>query len=240
MEKEQQLAFIFCYKDDSLESSPTINDHEQHLWEVFTRLCENNLMVNLDKCVLAKPTVTFLCHMVDSKRIRLLPENVATIQQFPPPTSKLDVQRLLGMCHFYHQFLSCLAHIVRPLTDYLATTKREFTVTEDMLQSVLAIKNILFNACMLVHPIRNTMLPITTDASDIAIGEILHQHHHGHLQPLTFFSRKLNDAELNYSAFDRELLTVAPAIKHFQHSIEGRQVIVYTDQAPLLINLPES
>ena len=78
------IPFIFCYIDDILVSIPTIEDHEPHLREVFTRICENNLMVNLDKCVHANPTMTFLSHTVDSKGIPLLPEKVAPfIQQFP-------------------------------------------------------------------------------------------------------------------------------------------------------------
>ena len=128
------------------------------------------------------------------------------------------------MCNLYRLFLPCLPHIVRPLIESLAKTKREFTVTKDMLQSVSAMKNLLSNACMLIHPIRSTKLLITIDASNMAQGGVLHQHHHGSLQPLAFFSRKLNDAEINYSTINRELLAVAAAVKHFQHSIKNGKI----------------
>ena len=36
------------------------------------------------------------------------------------------------------------------------------------------ILNLLANITLLVHPIRNTVLSITTDASDCAIGGVLH------------------------------------------------------------------
>ena len=68
-----------------------ITSSDYHLREIFTRLQENNLTVNMDKCVLAQPTVTFLSHTVDSEGIRPLPEKVTAIRRFPPPSSKLDV-----------------------------------------------------------------------------------------------------------------------------------------------------
>ena len=52
-------------------------------------------------------------------------------------------------------------------------------------------------------------------------------------QPLSFFSKKLNPAETRYSAFDRELLAVYAAIKHFRHNLEGRNFFVNTDHKPL-------
>ena len=48
--------------------------------------------------------MTFLGHMVDSEGIRPLPEKVNAIKQFPLPSFKLDVQRLLWMVNFYRRF----------------------------------------------------------------------------------------------------------------------------------------
>ena len=64
--------------------SRSLEEHEQHLREVFTRLRENCLTVNIKKCVLAKSTVTFLGHTVDSEGIRPLPEKVDAIKQTSP------------------------------------------------------------------------------------------------------------------------------------------------------------
>ena len=72
--------------------------------------------------------MTFLGHTVDSEGIRPLPEKVDAIKMFPLPSSKLDVQRLLGMVNFYRRFLPRLAHI-RPLMDSLSKAKKDFTIT---------------------------------------------------------------------------------------------------------------
>ena len=51
------------------------------------------------------------------------------------------------------------------------------------------------------------------------------------------FSRQLKQAEQHYSTFCRELLAIYLAMKHFQHSLEGRQFVIYTDHRPLTFAL---
>ena len=47
------------------------------------------------------------------------------------------------------------------------------------------------------------------------------------------FSKKLKQAETRYSTFDRELLAVVLAVKHFRHMVEARNLIIFTDHKPL-------
>jgi cleavage and polyadenylation specificity factor subunit 1 len=48
-------------------------------------------------------------------------------------------------------------------------------------------------------------------------------------QPLAFFSKKFNPAEQKYSAYDRELLAVYEAVKHFRLMLEARNFMIFTD-----------
>jgi cleavage and polyadenylation specificity factor subunit 1 len=48
-----------------------------------------------------------------------------------------------------------------------------------------------------------------------------------------FFSRKLNTAQQKYSAYDRELLAVYEAVKHFRHMLEARHFTIFTNHKPL-------
>ena len=47
----------------------------------------------------------------------------------------------------------------------------------------------------------------------------------------------LSPAETNYSTFDREVLAMYLAIKHFRHFIEGREFHVWTDHKPLTFSI---
>jgi hypothetical protein len=56
-------------------------------------------------------------------------------------------------------------------------------------------------------------------------------------QALGFFSQKLSPAQVNYSAFDRELLACVEAIRHFRFMLEGRAFTLFTDHKPLTFAL---
>ena len=58
-----------------------------------------------------------------------------------------------------------------------------------------------------------------------------------HWHPIAFFSKKLTPAETRYSTFDRELLAIYLAVKHFQHFVEGRDFFILTDHKPLTFAL---
>jgi hypothetical protein len=91
----------------------------------------------------------------------------------------------------------------------------------------------LASATLSVHPHYNAPASITFDASDLAVGAVLEQFIDHEWRPIGFFSRKLQPAETRYSTFDRELLGVYLAIRHFRWFIEGRVFHVYTDHKPL-------
>ncbi len=59
-------------------------------------------------------------------------------------------------------------------------------------------------------------------------------------EPLGFFSRKLEPAQVKYSAFDHELLACYLGIHHFRYMLEGRQFTIFTDHKPLTFALKRS
>ncbi|GFX72879.1 transposon Tf2-9 polyprotein [Trichonephila clavipes] len=91
----------------------------------------------------------------------------------------------------------------------------------------------LADAALLAHPSPSAPLALHVDASDYAIGGALHQVVDSELQPLAFFSRKLTSSEKSYSAYDRELLAIYSAIRHFRYMLEARDFTVFTDHKPL-------
>ncbi|GFU15049.1 retrovirus-related Pol polyprotein from transposon opus [Trichonephila clavipes] len=94
-------------------------------------------------------------------------------------------------------------------------------------------KQALADAALLAHPSPSAPLALHVDASDYAIGGALHQVVDSELQPLAFFSRKLTSSEKSYSAYDRELLAIYSAIRHFRYMQEARDFTVFTDHKPL-------
>ena len=93
---------------------------------------------------------------------------------------------------------------------------------------------------MLAHPQQNALISLTTDASDVAIGAVLQQRINDMWVPLAFISKKLRSPETKYSAFDRELLALYLATRHFRYFLEGRSFVAFTDHKPLTFAIGKS
>ncbi|KAM2917122.1 hypothetical protein FF1_045962 [Malus domestica] len=71
------------------------------------------------------------------------------------------------------------------------------------------------------------------DASDYALGVVLGQRKDKQPHVIYYASRTLNDAQLNYSTTEKELLAVVFALDKFRSYLIGTKVIVYTDHSTL-------
>lgn len=229
------LEFAFVYLDDILIASRNKTEHFNNLRELFKRLSKHGLIINPKKCHFGATTIDFLGHRVDSTGIVPLPQKVEAISNFPAPTSVKSLQEFVGMVNFYHRFIPNAAALMQPLFQALAKKpdKRDFTWTEEMDQAFTTTKSALASATMLTHPLPNAPISLTSDASDVAVGAVIQQWVRKAWRPLAFFSRQLRPAETRYSAFDRELLAIYLAIRHFRFYLEGRDFTAFTDHKPL-------
>ena len=106
-----------------------------------------------------------------------------------------------------------------------------------MVKGFVGTREALANATLLHHPVQGALTALTTDASDTALGAVLEQKSGSVWKPLAFFSRQLRRPERICAAFDRELLGIHLAIKHFRYFLEGRKFTVFTDHRPILAAL---
>lgn len=235
------LDFVYAYLDDILVASTDEDAHEGHLRRLFHRLAEYGLIVNPSKCELGVPELEFLGHRVNASGLSPLNERTRALQTFPQPTTKRSLQEFLGLINFYHRFIPNCATILHPLYTLLKSREEKIkNWTDDCTRSFESGKRALLEATQLAFPDAAAPTSLTVDASGLAVGAVLEQFLDDKWTPVAFFSRKLRDAETRYSAFDRELLAVYLAIRHFRHFVEGRQFQVFTDHKPLTYALSSS
>lgn len=106
-------------------------------------------------------------------------------------------------------------------------------LTMSALKAFKDTKESLANAALLAHLDCRAKLALVTDASDTAMGATLQQLHEDVWQKSAIFSRKLNPCQMKHSPYDRELLVIYEAIKHFRHMPEARHFTIYTDHKPI-------
>lgn len=232
------MEFVFPYIDDLLIASEDEDQHLQHLAQVFDVLKQNGLIINVDKTQFGSSPVKFLGHLVSQNGIHPLPEKVSVISNFPEPIEARELRRFLAMCNFYHRFLTNAAADQIPLLNLIDGNRKNDTRkvkwNEKAREAFEKLKNNLASVSLLAHPDSTKSLALFVDASDVAIGGVLQQKHGDHWEPLSFFSRKLDVAQSKYSAYDRELLAVFSAVKHFRFMLEGREFVIFTDHKPLI------
>ncbi len=149
-----------------------------------------------------------------------------------------ELQGFLGVINFYRRFIPAAAHILKPLTDQLKGGPKpaaSILWTEAMQAAFAAAKATLAGCVKLIHPLPGAEISLLVDALADHIGAALQQRLHpaAPWRPLGFFSRKLDAAQVKYSAFDQELLACLSDFRHFRHMLEGRKFSVYTDHKPL-------
>ena len=181
--------------------------------------------------------VELLGHIVGADGIRPSPDKVEKVRTYPEPKTINQLRRYLGLLNFYRRFIPKAADRLLPLTNLLAGHKKKknapIDLPPDASDAFVVSREILSEASLLTYFHADAPLSLMTDASDAALGAALHQTVEGKTIPLGFFAQKLSPTEQRYNTFGRELLAIYRAIRHFSHSLEGREFAVFTDHKPL-------
>ena len=88
------------YIDDVIIYSDTWEEHLEILRKFFKRLSEAKLTINLVKSEFGCGHVTYLGHIVGQGQVKPVNAKVEAIADFPQPTTKKHVMRLLGMAGY--------------------------------------------------------------------------------------------------------------------------------------------
>ena len=98
----------------------------------------------------------------------------------------------------------------------------------------MTLRDVLCKEPVLVYRDFTKPFIITTDASNIAIGGALSQGKIGSNKPISYASRTLSKAEVNYSTIEKELLAIIYCVSHFRPYVYWREFTLVTDRKPLV------
>jgi hypothetical protein len=187
----------------------------------------------MSKCAFNQSELRFLGHVVGRTGIRVDPDKVRALAEFPQPRSLTELRAFLGLANYFRKFLPHFSSRVAPLTDILRGEKAKAWKgdpwTPAHQRAFDWVIEALTNAPTLVMPDYTRSFVVTTDASDVGLGAVLEQDG----KPVAYLSRKFNPAELNYSATEKELLAVVHALKEWRCYLEsGVPFTVRTDHNP--------
>lgn len=224
---------VISHIDDILIHAPTVEEHNKILKEVLSRIQNEGITLNKDKCVFGVQSLTFLGHIISPEGISIDPERISCINNFPEPKNKKELLQFLGMVNFSSRFIPNRSHILEPLTSLL---KKNVMFCWDVAQkqAFKEIKMLLQVSPCLSHYDTSKSISISADASSYGIGACLLQGHEGERKVVAYASRLLSVAEKRYAQIEREALAITWAATKFQEYILGIPIVIETDHKPLV------
>ena len=226
--------YVIVYLDDIIVYSNTLDEHKLHLESVFKQLRAKKLYAKASKSSLFMQEIEFLGHYVGINGVRVMEDKVAAVSSWPIPKTVRDVRSFLGLAGFYRRFVKNYSSIALPLTQLTrVVTGGPFQWGPAQQTAFDAIKAALKAAPVLLLPDPDKQFVIHCDASGYAVGAVLQQDHGNGLQPVSFLSKKMNDAETRYPVHEQELLAIHTALQTWRHYLQPKHFIVRTDHKSL-------
>ena len=108
-----------AYIDDIVVFSSTWEQHLHRVRELFCRLKQPYLTVNLVKSEFGHAHVMYLGHVVGQGQVKPVDAKVQVIVEYPAPTTKKELMRFLGMAGYYRKFCRNFASVCEALTNLL-------------------------------------------------------------------------------------------------------------------------
>ncbi|XP_024178407.1 uncharacterized protein LOC112184382 [Rosa chinensis] len=224
--------FMEIFMDDFSVHGNTFDDCLHHLSLVLKRCEESNLVLNWEKCHFMVEEGIVLGHVVSKRGIEVDKAKIEVIEKLPPPVNIKGIRSFLGHAGFYRRFIPNFSKISKPLCDLLAKDA-SWDFNEACLIAFNEIKRLLTCAPIMCAPVWSLPFELMCDASDFALGAVLGQKHGRLMHAIYYASRTLNEAQVNYTTTEKELLAIIFALEKFRSYLLGSKVIVHTDHSAL-------
>lgn len=223
---------VIVYLDDIIVATRTFEGHLKTLAEVFRRLRDARLRLNVKKCQFGRDSLRYLGYIIDGRGLRTDPAKTDAVANWSAPNTVRKMLPFLGMASWYRRFIRNFSTIAAPLTRMTRKNARWNWGPEEE-AAFQTLKNALTSAPVLACPDFSRRFILQTDASTLGLGSMLTQHLEEGERVIAYVSRTLNQAERNYSATELECLTVVWGIRRMREYLEGYQFTVITDHQSL-------
>ena len=219
--------FVLVFFDDILIYSASWAEHLQHVGIVLETLQAHHLHLKRSKCSFGATSVAYLGHVISEGGVAMDADKVAAVASWPPPRSARGLRGFLGLAGYYRKFIKDFGLIAAPLTRLLR--RDAFAWDDDATTAFHALKHALTTGPVLQMPDFAKLFVVDCDASGAGFGAVLHQG----AGPLAYFSKPFAARHLKLAAYERELIGLVQAVRHWRPYLWGRHFSVRTDHYSL-------
>jgi hypothetical protein len=184
--------FVIVYLDDILIFSKTVAEHLKHLATVMERLQQEKLLINMKNSSFMKIEIIYLGFVISADKLRMDPDKVEVIKNWPSPKSIFEVRSFHVLASFYRNFIRNFSGISAPMMDIVKKRHKYFHWIEEDEKSFNLLKRKITEQPILVLPDFQKTFQVKFDASGFAIGAVFSQED----RSIAYFSEKLNEEKV--------------------------------------------
>lgn len=221
------LKFVVTFFDDILVFSKSLEEHKDHLTQVFDILQENKLYARREKCSFGQTEVEYLGHIINQEGVATDPSKIRAIQEWPAPTNITELRSFLGLSGYYRRFIKGYGVICRPLFDCLKKDAFHWSNEQDI--ALAEIKDKITHSPVLILPDFSKPFVLEADACGYGLGAVLMQEG----RPIFYLSKSIGPRAAAISTYDKEAMEIIEAVKKWKHYFLATALIIRTDQESL-------
>ena len=231
------LLYFKCevYIDDIIIYGKTEQEFADNLEAVIQRLSERGITVNPAKCKFGLTEVEYVGHVISQEGLKMSEEKKTKVLDFPFPDTTKQLRGFLGLVNYFRDHIRGYAATCAPMHALTTQKGRRLTWNEEAERAFRNIKDDISNLQMLYFIDEDAPVFLHTDACKYGLGGYLFQLIEGVERPISFFSRSLKGAELNWSTIEQECFGIICAVREFDHLLRGRHFTIRTDHANLVL-----
>lgn len=214
--------------DDLLVWGDSIQEHDDRLIKLLECARKNNLKLNRNKCKIRMTEIKYIGHILSAQGVKPDDEKVRAVTEIPPPQSKQELQRFLGVVQYLAKFIPNMSDISAPLRKLLEK-ETEWHWEEAQQQSFERLKYLVTQSPTLKFFDVNKPVTLSVDSSSEGIGAVILQEG----RPVAYGSRALNDCQRRYAQIEKELLAIVYGCEKFHQYVYGKEITIESDHKPL-------
>ena len=178
-------------------------EHDSNLRKVLTRLEEQGLTVNGEKCQFRLPRLTFFGHEL----IAPSEEKIAALVNARPPQNVSEVRSFVQLGQYSAKFIPDFAQVAEPLRRLLRKGE-PFVWGPEQGDAFDKLKELMTSTKALAYFRNDFKTRIVADAGPEGIGAVLLQLQGEEWRAVSYASRNLSDVERWYAQTEKEALAL--------------------------------
>jgi len=218
---------VEIYIDDVVVKSTSAGGHLKDLRKVleWTRRC--GLRMNPKKCAFGVSASQFLGFLVHERGIEIGLKSQEAVRTMRPPTTKKELQKLIGKINFVRRFISNLSGRIEPFMGLVKIkSEDEFHWGAEQQQAFDEIKGYLSKPPVLVTPQQDRPFFVYLSVGDTSIASVLVQKHDDQERVVFYLSRRMLDAETRYPEIEKLCLCLFFTCTKLRHILLSAETIV--------------